>query len=160
VGSSDDEEDDDATPTAVPYSAQGTSSQSRPAVPPSFQVSTSGFAETGAGSLVSQVNNAVPDSVTSATMSPTKTRNPLDVLGTLEDRVKEDPRGDMDAWLALIADHRRRNKFDDLRGVYNRFLEIFPQAVGDTALELRNRLTGRRPTSGWNTLRWNSRSTT
>lgn len=53
----------------------------------------------------------------------------LDPVMLLEARIKEDPRGDMDAWLNLIADHKRRNRFDELRTVYNRFLEVFPQAV-------------------------------
>jgi cleavage stimulation factor subunit 3 len=54
----------------------------------------------------------------------------LDPVALLEARIKEDPRGDMDAWLNLIADHRRRNKLDEVRSVYNRFVEVFPQAVG------------------------------
>lgn len=53
----------------------------------------------------------------------------LDPTALLEARIKEDPRGDMDAWLNLMADHRRRSNMDALRGVYNRFLEVFPQAV-------------------------------
>ncbi|KFA75821.1 hypothetical protein S40288_01953 [Stachybotrys chartarum IBT 40288] len=53
----------------------------------------------------------------------------LDPVALLEARIKEDPRGDMDAWLNLIADHRRRNKLDEVRSVYNRFVEVFPQAA-------------------------------
>ena len=53
----------------------------------------------------------------------------LDPVALLEARVKEDPRGDMDAWLNLIADHRRRNNVEGLRNVYNRFVGVFPQAV-------------------------------
>lgn len=48
---------------------------------------------------------------------------------TLESRVKQDPRGDMDAWLSLIEEYRRRSSMDDLRSAYNRFLEVFPQSV-------------------------------
>jgi cleavage stimulation factor subunit 3 len=47
----------------------------------------------------------------------------------LEKRVKEDPRGDMDAWLDLIDEYRRRNNMDEVRSVYNQFLEVFPQSV-------------------------------
>ena len=54
---------------------------------------------------------------------------PHDTTGLLELQIKDDPRGAMDAWLALMAEHRRRNKTDELRSVYNRFLEVFPQAV-------------------------------
>lgn len=54
-----------------------------------------------------------------------------DRTAVLEGRVKRDPRGDMDAWLSLIEEYRRRNSMDDLRSVYNRFLEVFPQSVSD-----------------------------
>lgn len=53
----------------------------------------------------------------------------LDRTTVLENRVKEDPRGDMDAWLDLIGEYRRRNNMDEIRSVYNRFLEVFPQSV-------------------------------
>ncbi|POR31506.1 mRNA 3'-end-processing protein RNA14 [Tolypocladium paradoxum] len=53
----------------------------------------------------------------------------LDPVALLEARIKEDPRGDMDAWLNLLADHRRRGRLDDLRSVYNRLVEVFPQAA-------------------------------
>jgi cleavage stimulation factor subunit 3 len=58
-----------------------------------------------------------------------KARLPHDKTGILEDRIKEDPRGDLDAWLSLIKEHRDRNKLDDARAVYERFLKLFPQAV-------------------------------
>jgi cleavage stimulation factor subunit 3 len=58
-----------------------------------------------------------------------KARLPHDVVGILEDRIKEDPRGDMDAWLNLISEHRRRNKFLDVRKVFERFFKVFPSAV-------------------------------
>lgn len=58
-----------------------------------------------------------------------KARLPHDRTGILEDRIKEDPQGDLDAWLSLISEHRKRNKLDDARGVYERFFKVFPQAV-------------------------------
>ncbi|KAF4126057.1 cleavage stimulation factor subunit 3 [Geosmithia morbida] len=60
----------------------------------------------------------------------------LDPTVILEARIKEDPRGDMDAWLGLMADHRRRSSVDALRSVYNRFLEVFPQAVKSTPADI------------------------
>lgn len=54
---------------------------------------------------------------------------PQDVVTTLEERIKQDPRAAMDAWLDLIAELRRRNDIDALRGVYDRFLVVFPQSV-------------------------------
>ena len=54
---------------------------------------------------------------------------PKDRVATLEDRVREDPRGAMDAWLALIREYRDRSKVNDARKTYDRFLAVFPQAV-------------------------------
>jgi cleavage stimulation factor subunit 3 len=56
-------------------------------------------------------------------------RLPHDRVGILEDRIKEDPRGDIPAWLELIAEHRSRNRLDSARETYERFLKVFPQAV-------------------------------
>jgi cleavage stimulation factor subunit 3 len=61
--------------------------------------------------------------------SAPKGRLPHDRIGILEDRIKEDPRGDLEAWRSLISEHRKRNKFEDARAVYERFFKVFPQAV-------------------------------
>lgn len=53
----------------------------------------------------------------------------LDPITFLEARIKEDPRGDMDAWLNIMAEHKGRSRLDELRKVYHRFLEVFPQAA-------------------------------
>ena len=58
-----------------------------------------------------------------------RARLPHDTIGILEDRIKEDPRGDLQAWLHLINEHKKRGKIDDARNVYERFLAIFPSAV-------------------------------
>lgn len=58
-----------------------------------------------------------------------KARLPNDRVGVLEDRIKEDPRGDLDAWLNLIAEHKKRNKLEDVRKTYDRFFKEFPAAV-------------------------------
>lgn len=58
-----------------------------------------------------------------------KARLPHDKIGMLEDRIKEDPKGDMDAWLSLIDEHKKRMKYDDARSVYERFITVFPTAV-------------------------------
>lgn len=72
--------------------------------------------------------------VTSVTPVPSssslpKARLPQDRVGILEDRINEDPRGDIEAWLSLIDEHRRRHKHDDARAVFDRFLALFPSAV-------------------------------
>ena len=128
VGSSDDEDEDTITTDPLQAALGRTSNPSM--APSSLQVSPAAPAQPENASAPSlSVNNGSVTGPGPALVSPTKTRNLLDIVGALEDRVREDPRGDMEAWLALIAEHRRRNRFDDLRQVYNRFLEIFPQAV-------------------------------
>ncbi|KAL5121168.1 mRNA 3'-end-processing protein rna14 [Pleosporales sp. CAS-2024a] len=57
-----------------------------------------------------------------------KARLPQDRIGILEDRIAEDPRGDTEAWLSLIEEHRRRHKHDDARSAFDRFLKVFPTA--------------------------------
>ena len=66
---------------------------------------------------------------TTPTISAPKARLPHDRIGLLEDRIKDDPRGDLDAWLSLIEEHKKRAKLDDARNVYERFFSIFPFAV-------------------------------
>ncbi|PGH18115.1 hypothetical protein AJ79_00743 [Helicocarpus griseus UAMH5409] len=56
-------------------------------------------------------------------------RLPHDRVGILEDRIQADPRGDTDAWLELIKEHRSRNKLDSAREVYERFFKVFPSAA-------------------------------
>jgi cleavage stimulation factor subunit 3 len=68
-------------------------------------------------------------SVPSSNVSFPKERLPQDRVGILEDRIAEDPRGDIDAWLSLISEHTQRNKLDEARAVYDRFFVVFPTAV-------------------------------
>ena len=65
----------------------------------------------------------------------TPKRLPNDRIGMLEDRIKESPQGDMDAWLELLAEYRRRDKVEETRLTYERFLSIFPSAVSMPTLE-------------------------
>ena len=58
-----------------------------------------------------------------------KARLPHDKIGIFEDRVKEDPRGDIEAWFGLIEEHRNRSRLQDARKVYERFLNILPNSV-------------------------------
>jgi cleavage stimulation factor subunit 3 len=71
----------------------------------------------------STVPTPVPDSPAS------KGRLAHDRVGMLEDRIREDPRGDIPAWLELIAEHRSRSRLDSARDTYERFLKLFPMAV-------------------------------
>ncbi|KAF2018362.1 Suf-domain-containing protein [Aaosphaeria arxii CBS 175.79] len=56
-------------------------------------------------------------------------RLPQDRVGQFEDRIAEDSRGDIEAWLSLIEEHRRRHKIDDARLVFDRFFQVFPSAA-------------------------------
>jgi hypothetical protein len=76
----------------------------------------------------------LPASSSSAAASLSKPRLPQDRIGQLEDRIADDPKGDVDAWLDLISLHRSKNKLDDARNVYDRFFELFPTAVSAHAI--------------------------
>jgi cleavage stimulation factor subunit 3 len=67
--------------------------------------------------------------VGTTTSSNKRKRLPQDKIGQLEDRIAEDPRGDIDAWLRLIDEHQKKGKLDEARAAYERFLEIWPHSV-------------------------------
>ncbi|KXJ89452.1 hypothetical protein Micbo1qcDRAFT_189588 [Microdochium bolleyi] len=113
VGSSDDEDEDDSTPAPQPLAATTSRAEQ-----PSLATTHSQNPQTSAGAQSS--TGPAP------AMSE---RLHSDTIGLLEDRVKEDPRGDMDAWKSLIQEQRRRNKIEDARDVYERFFAVFPQAA-------------------------------
>ncbi|KAK2873836.1 mRNA 3'-end-processing protein rna14 [Arthroderma sp. PD_2] len=78
-------------------------------------------------SAAQSANSSLPSTPPVAATS--RTRLPHDRLGILEDRIQADPRGDTDAWLELISEHRSRNKLDNARQVYERFFKVFPSAA-------------------------------
>lgn len=90
-----------------------------------------------------------------------KARLPHDKIGILEDRTHEDPRGDMDAWLELISEYRKRNKLQEARATYERFFLVFPAAVRISFLmsALRQRLFLARPSNGLHMREWRMMST-
>ncbi|KAK5995626.1 mRNA 3'-end-processing protein RNA14 [Cladobotryum mycophilum] len=118
---------------AIPDLATSTLSQRLPPKPKmsgGFLVEASDDEDDGANprsSVPSRPQSQIPPNVTPAMAN-------LDPVALFEARIQQDPRGDMDAWLNLIADHKRRSRVDDVRSVYNRFLEVFPQAA-DTWVE-------------------------
>jgi cleavage stimulation factor subunit 3 len=79
-------------------------------------------AQTQASPIATNVNASLAPAVPKARLAH-------DIIGILEDRIKEDPRGDIAAWLELIADLKSRNKQDEVRQLYDRFLKVFPLAV-------------------------------
>ncbi|KAI8626210.1 hypothetical protein F5Y19DRAFT_447578 [Xylariaceae sp. FL1651] len=128
VGSSDDE-DDTPTPPSNTLKPKPIDTQSRAFTHSPLQQSTS--AQNAAALRPGQANNDVAPAANHSAVGSitTKSRLPTDVVGILEDRIQEDPKGDIDAWFALIDEQKRRHKIEDTRKVYERFLEIFPQAA-------------------------------
>ncbi|RYP61583.1 hypothetical protein DL770_009760 [Monosporascus sp. CRB-9-2] len=125
VGSSDDEDDDTPTPTPPPEPSLRpvpAPSQTLPLNPSPLQQSTT------SQDLPAQASDA-QDAAAGAATAASWVRPSTDHVGMLEDRIKDDPRGALDAWLDLIKEHRSRNKIDDARAVYERFFKVFPQAA-------------------------------
>ncbi|KAK3990965.1 hypothetical protein QBC44DRAFT_60050 [Cladorrhinum sp. PSN332] len=54
---------------------------------------------------------------------------PVNRIADLERRVLDDPRGALDAWQALIAEHKRNNDIVQTRQTFDRVLAIFPHAA-------------------------------
>lgn len=75
-----------------------------------------------------KTSNTIQNETAPAMLMP-KARLPHDRIGILEDRIQEDPRGDMDAWLSLIDEFRKRGKLDEARATYERFFVMFPAAA-------------------------------
>ena len=76
-----------------------------------------------------QTGDPAAEQIQTPSTAALKARLPHDKIGILEDRIKEDPRGDLDAWLSLIGEHRKRGKLLDARNTYERFLKVIPTAV-------------------------------
>jgi cleavage stimulation factor subunit 3 len=131
-----DDEDDTSTPVANAPKARGVSVRGASST---AQASQPAQAAGGVPSIVSpasQVNTVVPTATETvptgtsiSTLSAARARLSNDPVKILEDNISEDPRGAMDSWLALMAEHRRRNKTTEARKVYERFLKIFPTSV-------------------------------
>lgn len=80
-------------------------------------------------SQITEPLSAATDQAMTPSIAIPKVRLPHDRVGILEDRIKEDPKGDLEAWQNLIGEHRKRGKIEDARKVYERFLAVFPSAV-------------------------------
>lgn len=100
------------------------------AVPQSSHPVSVNSSSTGLPSVQAPAAQVLTPAGTAAQGVPVpKARLANDTVGILEDKIKEDPRGELDSWLALINEHKSRNKLDDARAVYDRFFKVFPQAV-------------------------------
>lgn len=105
---------------------------------PNQAVDTPANLPSSAPSTLAQVQNSITSSeaALNGQSSPAdalsvlpKSRLAHDVVGILEDRIKDDPRGDTTAWLDLIEEYKSRNKDELVRETYQRYLEVFPLAV-------------------------------
>ncbi|OLN96066.1 mRNA 3'-end-processing protein RNA14 [Colletotrichum chlorophyti] len=145
LGDSDDDEDA-PTPASSAVAAQVPTMIAKDPSPaqvsPPTQSRVSATPEQASSVAVVRAPSAAPTTASNAAHLPPQqvaqpppsapsapSRDPNDTIGILEDRVKEDPRGDMDAWLSLIAEYRRSDQLDALRDVYGRFVQVFPQAA-------------------------------
>ncbi|QNP97942.1 YALIA101S11e00122g1_1 [Yarrowia lipolytica] len=72
----------------------------------------------GGASSTSNNNNSGPD-------NNKRKRLATDTIGILEDRIAANPR-DMPAWLDLISTIVRKEKLDESRDIYERFLALYP----------------------------------
>jgi len=126
VGSSDDEDETPALRTSSLKSSPNPMPPQVPIRPPSQQATPTQDAPI----LPPQTTNGSVLTAAHGVGGPNpKSRLPADVVGMLEDRIKDDPKGDTEAWFFLIEEQKRRHKIEDTRNTYERFLAIFPQAV-------------------------------
>ncbi|GAB7361272.1 hypothetical protein MBLNU230_g1332t1 [Neophaeotheca triangularis] len=71
--------------------------------------------------LPNQTNDAEAPAASTA-------RLPHDKIGQLEDRIKDGPKVDIEAWFGLINHYKEKSKLDEARGVYQRMLKVFPSS--------------------------------
>ncbi|KAL1838518.1 hypothetical protein VTJ49DRAFT_2592 [Mycothermus thermophilus] len=132
VGDSDDEGDEAPAPASSGPATGAVSQPSASRSPP--QPSTAAKQATVAQSSADRAPemNAEAAAVPSARApAPALAAAPaaVDRIAQLEERVRDDPRGAIDAWLALIAEHRAKNDIEQSRQAYERVLAVFPQAA-------------------------------
>ena len=132
-----DDEDDEGSPPPTSAIANHQSALSSAQNPSSYRSHTQTplQAQNPSGSLAPVPSNpsasvsANPINGAAANSSLPAGRLAQDRVGMLEDRITDDPRGDMEAWKELISEYQRRSRYDEARAVYDRFFKVFPQAV-------------------------------
>ena len=72
---------------------------------------------------------STPVNGNAAPTTATNQRLPHDIVGRLEDRIKDDPKADIEAWWELIQHYRNKNQIDNCRRVFDRMLEVWPTNV-------------------------------
>ena len=124
-------------PAQAPSSPAGVSSSALPSGSGALPdpVETSAPATVGAQAQFSPPRSTVNGSLSAAA---SKSRLAHDTIGILEDRIKDDPRGDPDAYLELINEYKSRNKQDEVSATYDRYLTVFPLDVSILGLSIRS----------------------
>lgn len=137
---SDTEDEEDATPGPSGIAAPNPSGSAHAHSAPPLQASLSAQGAPTptlpnqarpAGSFQSPAGDLANGhaSVPLSTSPRSQPKQAQDRIAMLEGIVRDDPRGAMDAWLNLLREYRDRNRISDARNAYERFLEVFPQAV-------------------------------
>lgn len=117
--------------TPVPAEPTGSPAGASSSLVPPGSGAPSVPAETAAPAVVdaqaqpsehSTVNGLLPSAASTSRLAH-------DTIGILEDRIKDDPRGDPDAYLELIDEYKKRYKQDEVKASYERYLEVFPLDV-------------------------------
>ncbi|KAL7271787.1 mRNA 3'-end-processing protein rna14 [Rhizina undulata] len=127
-----DEDNNDYTPPeSILPSYNPPVSTSVPSTPtaPLSTANAAGTTPAAAASTAASVSAPTPPTGPKSTIVNKRKRLPQDIVGQLEDRIAEDPRGELDSWLALIDEHRKKGKFDEARATYERFFTVFPSAA-------------------------------
>lgn len=114
------------TPVPSAVTAQTAAADAGSVLSPSAQPSV---APTPLPKPADGMDTSVPAQVT----APVPQRLAHDKVGQLEDRIKDDPKADTDAWMSLIAHYKEKDQTDNVRKVYERFFSVFPTAVSPRA---------------------------
>jgi len=122
VGDDSDEEEDDGA-----HPAPGNTSAASLQVP---SASSGNQAAPQDRSPTEHVTNGVAQATSTSFPSVNAQTDAPDLVARLAKRVEEDPRGEMDSWLALMDEYRRQNKLEETRSTHDRFLKFFPHSVG------------------------------
>ncbi|KAI5804420.1 hypothetical protein EDC01DRAFT_418811 [Geopyxis carbonaria] len=108
----------------VPVPSMGEKTESALSIPTTPQAQTIPTKSVSPPGAAQSSSAAVPTKT-----STKRKRLPQDVVGQLEDRIEDDPKGDIDAWMGLIDEYQKKGKIDDARSVYERFFIVFPSAA-------------------------------
>lgn len=126
-------------PLTIPTIASASDVVSAPSLPPAASdqgkalspAQSQAPAPAPLGATESLAATPQPPAQTNGNVPPTPItqRLPHDKVGRLEDRIKEDPKADTQAWWSLLQHYKDKDQIDKVREVYERFLQVFPQAV-------------------------------